>query len=276
MNRARAVPAAGPGARHPARHRAPVGAVLFDRDGTLVEDVPYNGDPGLVRPMPGAREALGVLRASGVPTAVISNQSGIGRGLLTDADVRRVNERADALLGGLDTWVYCPHLPDDDCACRKPRPGLVVEAARRLGVAPGACVVIGDIGADVLAARAAGARAVLVPTPATLPEEIRAAPLIAPDLLTAVHLALTAGARDGRPPEAPGARSGRPPEASGARSGRPPEASDARSGRPPEASDARGGRPPEASDARGGRRPEASDAREDTPVKAAGARGGPS
>ncbi|MFE0455754.1 D-glycero-alpha-D-manno-heptose-1,7-bisphosphate 7-phosphatase [Streptomyces sp. NPDC058914] len=175
----------------------PVAAVLFDRDGTLVEDVPYNGDPDLVRPMPGAREALDLLRAAGVPTGVVSNQSGIGRGLLTDADVRRVNERADALLGGLDTWVYCPHLPGDGCACRKPRPGLVLEAARRLGVDPGDCVLIGDIAADVLAARAAGARGVLVPTAATLPEEVAAAPLTARDLLTAVRTVLT-GTRGGR------------------------------------------------------------------------------
>ncbi|MFI6033217.1 D-glycero-alpha-D-manno-heptose-1,7-bisphosphate 7-phosphatase [Streptomyces sp. NPDC051315] len=176
--------------------RSPVAAVLFDRDGTLVEDVPYNGDPGLVRLMPGARRALDLLRAEGVPTGVVSNQSGIGRGLLTHDDVRRVNDRADALLGGLGTWVYCPHLPDDGCDCRKPRPGLVFEAARRLGVDPGDCVVIGDIAADVLAARAAGARGVLVPNAATRPEEVASAPLTAGDLPAAVRLVL-AGARGG-------------------------------------------------------------------------------
>jgi histidinol-phosphate phosphatase family protein len=182
--------AAGHASDRPVPHRAPVAAVLFDRDGTLVEDVPYNGDPDRVRPMPGARQALDLLRAEGIATGVVSNQSGIGRGLLTHADVRRVNERADTLLGGLGTWVYCPHLPDDGCACRKPRPGLVIEAARRLGVAPGDCVVIGDIAADVLAARAAGARGVLVPTAATLPEEVATAPLTARDLPAAVRLVL--------------------------------------------------------------------------------------
>ncbi|GAA2502830.1 HAD family hydrolase [Streptomyces longisporus] len=164
-----------------------VGAVLFDRDGTLVEDVPYNGDPALVRALPGARRALDLLRGAGIPVGVVSNQSGVGRGLITDGDVRRVNERADELLGGLDVWVYCPHPPDAGCGCRKPRPGLVVEAARRLGVAPADCVVIGDIGADVQAARAAGARGVLVPNAVTLPEEVEAAPGTAPDLLTAVR-----------------------------------------------------------------------------------------
>lgn len=178
-------------------HSAPVvAAVLFDRDGTLVEDVPYNGDPGLVRPMPGARRALELLRTESIATGVVSNQSGIGRGLLTDADVRRVNARADALLGGLGLWVYCPHLPDAGCDCRKPRPGLVLEAARRLGVAPRDCVVIGDIGADVEAARAAGARSVLVPREATRRAEVEAAPRTAPDLLTAVRR-LLAEARGG-------------------------------------------------------------------------------
>ncbi|MFG2576396.1 D-glycero-alpha-D-manno-heptose-1,7-bisphosphate 7-phosphatase [Streptomyces sp. NPDC048481] len=173
-------------------------AVLFDRDGTLLEDVPYNGDPDLVRPVPGARHALDLLRAAGVATAVVSNQSGVGRGLLTHAQVRRVNERADVLLGGLGAWLYCPHAPEAGCGCRKPRPGLVVEAAGRLGVAPGDCAVIGDIGADVLAARAAGARAVLVPTAATRPEEVEAAPRTAPDLLTAVRALLAEEAPDGR------------------------------------------------------------------------------
>ncbi|MGW2262587.1 D-glycero-alpha-D-manno-heptose-1,7-bisphosphate 7-phosphatase [Streptomyces sp. NPDC001780] len=167
-----------------------IAAVLFDRDGTLVEDVPYNGDPGRVRALPGAADAVRLLREAGVPTGVVSNQSGIGRGILTEDQVRRVNARVDELLGPFDVWAVCPHHPDADCACRKPRPGLVVEAARRLGVTVRDCVVIGDIGADVLAAYAAGARGVLVPTEATLAEEIAAAPRVAPDLLTAVECLL--------------------------------------------------------------------------------------
>ncbi|MER6772525.1 HAD family hydrolase [Streptomyces bacillaris] len=168
----------------------PVSAVLFDRDGTLVEDVPYNGDPEKVRLLPGAREAADLLRAASVATGVVSNQSGIGRGLITEGQVLRVNRRADELLGTLGTWVFCPHTPEDRCPCRKPRPGLVLEAARRLGVRPGECVVIGDIRADVLAARAAGARGVLVPNPVTPPSEIAAEDWTAPDLLTAVRAVL--------------------------------------------------------------------------------------
>ncbi|GLW67396.1 haloacid dehalogenase [Actinomadura rubrobrunea] len=173
-------------------------AVLFDRDDTLVRDVPYNGDPERVRPVPGAREALDRLRRRGVRIGVVSNQSGVARGLITRADVRRVNERIEELLGPVDVWEICPHRPDDRCACRKPRPGLIERAARRLDVAPSRCVVIGDIGADMRAAQAAGARGVLVPTARTRPEEIRDAPEVAPDLRAAVDRALALLA-EGRP-----------------------------------------------------------------------------
>jgi histidinol-phosphate phosphatase family protein len=176
-----------------ARDRAPrPDAVLLDRDGTLVVDVPYNADPARVRPMPGARRALDRLRAAGVPLAVVSNQSGIARGLLTAHEVAAVNRRVEELLGPIGPWLVCPHGPDDGCACRKPAPGLVLAAAARLGVAPERCAVVGDIGADVEAARAAGARAVLVPTPRTREEEVAAAPERAGDLEAAVDLLLGA------------------------------------------------------------------------------------
>ncbi len=169
---------------------APPAAVLLDRDGTLIRDVPYNGDPARVQPMPGAREALDRLRARGVKLGVVSNQSGVGRGWITSEDVAAVNRRVEELLGPLGPWAVCPHGPEERCACRKPAPGLVLEAAAALGVAPERCVVVGDIGADVEAARAAGARAVLVPTPRTREEEVRAAPALALDLGGAVDLVL--------------------------------------------------------------------------------------
>ncbi|URM92374.1 HAD family hydrolase [Streptomyces sp. MRC013] len=181
---------AGPGGRA-AGEGAPPAAVLFDRDDTLIVDVPYNGDPGRVRLMPGAREAVRLLRAHGTPVGVVSNQSGIARGLLTEAEVGEVNARVELLLGGpLDVWVHCPHAPGDGCACRKPAPGLVLEAARRLRVPADRCVVVGDIGADVEAAHAAGARGVLVPTARTLPAEVASAPDVCRDLLGAVRYVL--------------------------------------------------------------------------------------
>jgi D-glycero-D-manno-heptose 1,7-bisphosphate phosphatase len=157
-------------------------AVLFDRDGTLIRDVPYNGDPARVTPMPGAREVLRDLRAHGLRTGVVTNQSGIGRGLLTEAEVAAVNARVDELLGRFGTWQICPHRPDERCACRKPAPGLVLSACAALGVSPERTLVVGDIGADVAAAQAAGAVPVLVPTEVTRREEVESAPHTAADL----------------------------------------------------------------------------------------------
>jgi histidinol-phosphate phosphatase family protein len=161
-------------------------AVLVDRDGTIVVDVPYNGDPELVAAMPGAAEALARLRGAGLRVAAISNQSGIGRGLIDAGQVRAVNARVEELLGPLDGWFVCPHTDGDGCDCRKPAPGLVLEAAAALGVRPERCAVIGDIAADVQAAQAAGAAAVLVPNGATDPEDARRAPRVAPDLAAAI------------------------------------------------------------------------------------------
>jgi histidinol-phosphate phosphatase family protein len=156
--------------------------VLLDRDGTLIEDVPYNGDPGAVRPMPGARLALDRMRAAGLRLAVVSNQSGVARGHLTEADVERINTRVEELLGPFDAWLYCPHGPADRCPCRKPEPGMLLAAAQSLRVPPQCCVMVGDVGADVRAGLAAGAAAVLVPTPVTLPHEVADARLVLPDL----------------------------------------------------------------------------------------------
>jgi histidinol-phosphate phosphatase family protein len=166
-------------------------AVLLDRDGTLIEDVPYNGDPSKVEPVQGAARALQRLRSAGIPTAVITNQSGVARGLISEQDVAAVNRRVEELLGPLGPWLICNHAADSGCGCRKPEPGLVLQAAERLGVHPADCVVIGDIGADVEAASNAGAKAILVPNARTRPEEIAAANLTAPDLTTAVDYILS-------------------------------------------------------------------------------------
>jgi HAD superfamily hydrolase (TIGR01662 family) len=178
-------------------------AVLFDRDGTLVEDVPYNADPRLVRPVPGARDALDRLRAAGLKLGVITNQSSIGRGLASADQVEAVNRRVEELLGPFDTWQVCPHDAYDGCACRKPAPGMVLDAAAALGVATPECVVVGDIGADMAAAAAAGASGVLVPTPMTRIGEVAAAVVVAADLAGAVDWILgpsQAGAGSGAVP----------------------------------------------------------------------------
>ncbi len=132
-------------------------AVFFDRDGTLIENVPYNGDPEAVRPFPGAREALDKLRVLKIPLGVISNQSGISRGFFTREQAEAVNRRVEELLGPFDIWLFCPHQPNDECECRKPKPKLILDAARALGVEPACCVMVGDLPSDLEAARNAGA-----------------------------------------------------------------------------------------------------------------------
>jgi histidinol-phosphate phosphatase family protein len=166
----------------------PFDAVLFDRDGTLVHDVPYNGDPERVVPMPGARAALDRLREQGFRLGVVTNQSGLARGRFTDEDLASVNARVEALLGPFDTWQVCPHTDADGCDCRKPLPGLVFRAAADLGTTADRCVVVGDIGRDMAAALAAGAAGILVPTPVTLADEVAAAPAVADDLAGAASL----------------------------------------------------------------------------------------
>ncbi|SMH47183.1 histidinol-phosphate phosphatase family domain-containing protein/HAD-superfamily hydrolase, subfamily IIIA [Rathayibacter oskolensis] len=174
-----------------ARARAPrLRGILFDRDATLVVDVPYNGDPEKVVPMPTALDAVERAREAGLALGVVTNQSGIARGIIDRAQADAVNARVDELFGGFDVWMLCPHGPADGCDCRKPAPGMVLGAAEALGLPPESLAVIGDIGADVGAAAAAGARGVIVPTPITRSEEVAAAPLRAATLLEAVELLL--------------------------------------------------------------------------------------
>jgi histidinol-phosphate phosphatase family protein len=176
------------------RHAEPwpswLDAVLVDRDGTLVENVPYNGDPDAVRPLPGVRAALDRLRSAGVRVGLVTNQSGIARGLITRADVDEVHRRVVELLGPFDTIRICEHGPDDGCPCRKPAPGMVRDALAELGVEPVRAALIGDIGSDMDAAAAAGVRGILVPGPDTLAEEIGAAPELALSFTAAVDLLL--------------------------------------------------------------------------------------
>ncbi len=164
--------------------------VLFDRDGTLVHDVPYNGDPALVAALDQAAGSLQRLRRAGVRVGVVSNQSGVGSGRLTAAQVQAVNARVERLVGPFDVWQYCPHDRDDGCGCRKPAPGMVEAACRHLGVPPHRCVVVGDIGSDAQAAEAAGAVGILVPTAATRPEEVSSAAIVETDLAAAVDRVL--------------------------------------------------------------------------------------
>jgi D-glycero-D-manno-heptose 1,7-bisphosphate phosphatase len=141
-------------------------AVAFDRDGTLVADVPYNGDPSLVEPLPGAVESIHLLRDTlHLPLGVLTNQSGIARGLISRAQVDAVNHQVDALFGGFDGWWVCPHIAEDGCDCRKPLPGMALEMAKRFGVTVEGLLIVGDRKADLELARSIEAVGVLVMSP---------------------------------------------------------------------------------------------------------------
>jgi len=144
--------------------KAPV--VYLDRDGTLNFDPGYLNQPEQLRLLPGAGQAVARLNRAGFKTVVLSNQSGLARGLITQSQLEAIHQRLRELLAEdgarLDGIFICPHHPDDGCACRKPAPGLVHRAQRELGVSSDNAIVIGDKASDVELARNVGALAVFV------------------------------------------------------------------------------------------------------------------
>lgn len=182
-------------------------AILLDKDGTLIEDLPYNVDPRRIRLAPGAREAIRTLAAAGHRFVVVTNQSGVARGYFTEADLAEVHAHLEWLiedLGGTLAGFYaCPHLPDGvnefalECDCRKPLPGLIHRAARDLDIDLAESWFIGDTWMDAAAGRAAGCRTIMVgPDAATahaLPEG-RRPDHVARDLRGAARIILAADA----------------------------------------------------------------------------------
>jgi histidinol-phosphate phosphatase family protein len=142
--------------------------VLLDRDGTLIVEKNYLHDPAEVELIPGAAHALRLLREHGFGIALVTNQAGIGRGYYTEEDMANVNERLVALLRQegvqLDAMYHCPHAPHDNCACRKPLPGMAWLASGDLGFDPASSFVIGDKRCDIELARNIGATGILVRT----------------------------------------------------------------------------------------------------------------
>jgi D-glycero-D-manno-heptose 1,7-bisphosphate phosphatase len=176
-------------------------AVFLDKDGTLIEDVPYNVDPALIRFNPHAVEGLQLFAQLGYLLVVVSNQSGVARGRFAEHDLDAVWERLDSLLEpyGIDIegYYFCPHHPEGevegyalDCECRKPQPGLLQQAAREHAIDLAASWMVGDILNDIEAGHRAGCRTVLIDngnetewltTPMRMPE------LVAEDLLAAAR-----------------------------------------------------------------------------------------
>ena len=141
---------------------------ILDRDGTLVVERHYLADPEQVELLPGAAGGLRQLAGMGLGLVVVTNQSGIGRGLFGLAQMQSVHERLRELLKAegvsLDGIYYCPHLPEDGCECRKPRPGLLNRAASELGFRAAESFVIGDKRCDIELGQSVGATTVLVRT----------------------------------------------------------------------------------------------------------------
>lgn len=148
------------------RQRRP--AVFLDRDGTIIEDTGYLHDPAEVCLLPGAALAIGRLNLTDLFVVVVTNQSGIARGLLTLEQYRATEQRLDELLGmegaGIDGHFFCPHFPDvsGPCECRKPGPLLYQRAAERLGIDLSRSWWVGDRLRDVLPAETFGGRGILV------------------------------------------------------------------------------------------------------------------
>lgn len=142
--------------------------VLVDRDGTLLEDTVYPHRLADYIPLPGAIEGLRLLQAAGFGIAVITNQSGIGRGVFSEEDFQRYQAHfiGDFAAQGahIEATYFCPHLPDEGCNCRKPATGLLEQAQRDLGIDLERSWVIGDRPEDMQLARRAGCACVYVLT----------------------------------------------------------------------------------------------------------------
>jgi len=141
-------------------------ALFLDRDGTVIVDAGYTRRPEDVRLLDGAAVALAEAASLGYALVVVSNQSGVGRGYFTEAELDRVHARMVELLAehgvALDGAFYCLHAPQEDCACRKPKPEMLERAARELGLDLARSAMIGDKASDVEAGLAAGCAAFLL------------------------------------------------------------------------------------------------------------------
>jgi D-glycero-D-manno-heptose 1,7-bisphosphate phosphatase len=145
-------------------------AVFVDRDGTLIEEENYLGDPDKARLTPGAAGALKALRAAGFEIVVVSNQAGVARGLFGVDAVLAVHRRLDRMLADegarVSRYYFCPHHPEftGPCRCRKPASGMLVDAERDLGLELGECWLAGDRLTDVEASQRVGCPGILVRT----------------------------------------------------------------------------------------------------------------
>ena len=151
--------------------------VLLDRDGVLNADRPdYVKNASEFRMLPGAAEAVAKLSKRGFHVAVVSNQAGVGKMLISEESLWQISSLLELAVesagGAIERFYYCKHTPEDNCNCRKPRPGLILQACKDMGVKPSDCYFVGDAERDVLAARSSGCKSVLVLTGFTRREDV--------------------------------------------------------------------------------------------------------
>jgi len=171
-------------------------AVFLDRDGTVNIDSGFVGDPKRVELISKVGEAIKILNDAGIPIFIISNQSGVGRGLYSQEDVEDVNREVERQLQAQGTYVqdtdFCPHAPWENCECRKPKPEMIRRAKNKWALNLGRIYTIGDKPSDIELAHNEGGKGILVLTGKTKPpEEIESWPVqpdfVARDLLVAVE-----------------------------------------------------------------------------------------
>ena len=157
--------------------RKPPSAVFLDRDGTIMEDAHYIKSAEQVRLIPGAAAAVKRLNDAGIPVVVVTNQSGIARGIFTVDDYERVRARFESLLqaegASVEASYYCPHLPNDPpvCNCRKPATQMFEQAIAELELDPADAAYIGDRWRDIVASKKLGGRGIMVESSETTAED---------------------------------------------------------------------------------------------------------
>ncbi|MEY2563026.1 MAG: D-glycero-D-manno-heptose 1,7-bisphosphate phosphatase [Verrucomicrobiota bacterium] len=169
-------------------------AIFLDRDGTLMREVDYCGDPAKVEVFPEAAEALGRLKGAGYKLIIITNQSGIGRGYFSEQDYRAVEREFLRQLGEglIDDTYFCPDLPESKSTRRKPEPGMIFEAQRDHQLDLARSYFIGDKSSDIGCGRNAGVQTILVQTGYGAGEIDCRADFVARDLAHAAEIILGA------------------------------------------------------------------------------------
>jgi D-glycero-D-manno-heptose 1,7-bisphosphate phosphatase len=192
-------------------------AIFLDRDGVIVENrADYVKSIAEVQILPGALAALAEAARLEARIVIVTNQSPVGRGLISEAGLRDIHAYLHAAIaaagGRIDGWYYCPHRPDAGCNCRKPKPGMLLDAARDLAIDLPASVMVGDAVSDMLAGHAAGTQAIMVGTGRGVTQTAELSPaglghvLVVPDLATAIQRIAASSHFTKTPPDGGGTR----------------------------------------------------------------------